>query len=50
MLKEFAYRIDLSWLVFGFIGIGTLVIALLTASFQAYKAAGVNPAVALRSE
>jgi ABC-type antimicrobial peptide transport system permease subunit len=50
MLKEFAYRIDLSWLVFGVIGMGALVIALLTVSFQAYKASTVNPAVALKTE
>jgi len=50
MLKEFAYRIDMSWLVFCVIGTGSLVVALLTVSFQAYKASCVNPAVALKME
>ena len=50
MLKEFAYRINLNWMVFGAIGLGALVVALVTVSFQAYKAAAVNPAVALKAE
>jgi putative ABC transport system permease protein len=50
MLQEFAYRIDLSILVFAGIGMGALAVALLTVSFQAYKAAGINPAVALKTE
>ena len=50
MLLEFAYRINLNWLVFGAIGLGALVLAMITVSFQAYKAASVNPAVALKAE
>jgi putative ABC transport system permease protein len=50
LLKEFAYRIDLSWLVFALIASGALVIAVLTVSFQAYKATGTNPAEALKVE
>ncbi len=50
MLQEFAYRIDLNWLVFATIGLGALVVALVTVSFQAYKASCVNPAVALKTE
>ena len=50
MLLEFAFRINMNWLVFGAIGMGALAVALVTVSFQAYRAAAVNPAVALKSE
>src|SRR5450759_5325906 len=48
LLKQFAYRIDLSLIVFICIAIGAVIIALLTVSFQAYKATGINPAEALK--
>jgi len=50
MLKEFAYRIDISWYVFAFIAAGAVVIAILTVSYQAFKATGTNPAEALKVE
>ena len=50
LLKQFAYRIDLSILVFLEIAGGAILIALLTVSFQAYKATGINPAEALKVE
>lgn len=50
MLLEFAYRIDINWLVFGGIGLGALIIALATVSIQSYRASSVNPAVALKTE
>lgn len=50
MLKGFAYRIEMSALVFAAIGLGALVIALITVSFQAYRAASVSPSLALKSE
>jgi putative ABC transport system permease protein len=50
MLLGFAYRINMSWLIFGAIGLGVLIVALATVSFQAYKASCVNPAVALKTE
>ncbi len=50
LLKQFAYRIDLSFLVFAGIALGAILIALLTVSFQAYKATGINPAEALKVE
>jgi ABC-type antimicrobial peptide transport system permease subunit len=50
MLEQFAYRIDMSLFVFAAIAAGAVVLALATVSFQAYKAAGINPAVALKSE
>ena len=42
-LQDFAYRITISWWVFAVAGIGALLIALLTVSFQAIKAAGSKP-------
>jgi putative ABC transport system permease protein len=50
LLKQFAYRIDISFLIFAGIALGALVIAILTVSFQAYKATGINPAEALKVE
>jgi predicted permease len=50
LLKQFANRIDMSLLVFAGIGLGAVIIAMLTVSFQAYKATGINPAEALKVE
>jgi putative ABC transport system permease protein len=49
-LQDFAYRIDIGWTVFGLAGGMALVIALLTVSFQALKAALANPVDSLRYE
>lgn len=49
-LREFTYRIELSWWVFLLGGISALAIALITISFQAVKAAVSNPVNSLRSE
>jgi putative ABC transport system permease protein len=49
-LQSFAYRIDISWWVFAFAALAALLIALLTVSFQAIKAAIANPVNSLRSE
>jgi putative ABC transport system permease protein len=49
-LQSFAYRIDISWWVFTIAGVLALLIALLTVSFQSYKAASKNPVEALRYE
>jgi putative ABC transport system permease protein len=49
-LHDFAYRITISWWVFLIAGIIALVIALLTISFKAIKAAVANPVKSLRSE
>jgi putative ABC transport system permease protein len=49
-LQGFAYRIDISWWIFAVAGIIALLIALLTVSFQAIKAAITNPVKSLRSE
>ncbi len=49
-LQNFAYRIDISWWVFVLAGSIAFLIALLTVSFQSYRAAGKNPVEALRYE
>ncbi|MEO8819326.1 MAG: ABC transporter permease [Ginsengibacter sp.] len=49
-LEGFAYRINVSWLVFAIAGILALLIALITISFQAIKAGMANPIKSLRSE
>ncbi|MBN1221600.1 MAG: ABC transporter permease [Candidatus Aminicenantes bacterium] len=49
-LADFAYRISPSILVFLFAGTGTLMIALLTVSFQALKAAYSDPVKSLKYE
>jgi putative ABC transport system permease protein len=49
-LQDFAYRINISWWVFLAAGVAALLIALLTVSFQAIKAAIANPVKSLRSE
>ena len=49
-LQNFAYRINMSWWEFALAGIIVLVIALLTVSWQSYRAANKNPVEALRYE
>ncbi|MEB2775005.1 ABC transporter permease [Algoriphagus sp. D3-2-R+10] len=49
-LETFAYRTSIDWTVFLWTGGITLLIALLTVSSQAIKAALVNPAETLKSE
>jgi len=50
LLKQFAYRIEISYFVLLYIALGAIVIALLTVSFHAYNATGTNPAEALKVE
>ena len=47
---DFAYRTPMEWWVFIFAGGITLVITLLTVSFQAIKAAFIKPVTSLRTE
>ncbi|HEU4903419.1 MAG TPA: FtsX-like permease family protein, partial [Flavisolibacter sp.] len=49
-LEDFAYRTSIGWWVFAATGITALVIALITVSFQAIKAALTNPVKNLRTE
>jgi putative ABC transport system permease protein len=49
-LSEFAHRISISPTLFIFSGLGAIVIAWLTVSYQAIKAAATNPVKSLRYE
>jgi putative ABC transport system permease protein len=49
-LQNFAYRIDIGWWTFLLAGAMALLIALLTVSYQAIKAALANPVESLRYE
>lgn len=49
-LQNFAYKTKLEWWIFALAGILAVAIAILTVSFQSYKAATRNPVEALRYE
>ena len=49
-LEDFAYRIQLHWWIFALAGIVALLIAIVTLSLQAIKAAVANPVKSLRNE
>ncbi len=49
-LEDFAYRIPIQWWMFLLAGLIALVIALITVSFHALKAARANPVKSLRTE
>ena len=49
-LQDFAYRIELNWWIFTAVGLVALVVALITLSFQAIRAALSNPVNSLRTE
>ncbi|MEL6865392.1 MAG: ABC transporter permease [Bacteroidota bacterium] len=49
-LANFAYQINISWLVFVMAGAIALIIVLLSVGFQTFKAAIANPVDALRQE
>ena len=49
-LQNFAYRINIQWWVFLLAGFIALLIALVTISFQAIKAAVANPVKSIRTE
>ena len=49
-LQDFAYRVSISWWVFAVAGFAALAIALMTVSFQAIRAALMNPVKSLRTE
>ena len=49
-LQDFAYRIDIGWWIFFAAGVIALLIALITVSSQAIKAAVANPVKSLRTE
>ncbi|RYF65469.1 MAG: FtsX-like permease family protein, partial [Cytophagaceae bacterium] len=49
-LASYAFHADLSWWVFTLAGVGAVTITLLTVSYQAIKAALMNPVKSLRAE
>ncbi len=49
-LQDFIYRIQINWWVFLVAAAAAIIIAILTVSFQAIKAAVANPVKSLRSE
>ena len=49
-LESFSFKIDLSWWIFAMGGVGAILIALLTISYQAIRAALANPVDSLRDE
>jgi putative ABC transport system permease protein len=49
-LEGFAYRVEISWWIFVVAGLTASLIALLTVSFQAVRAAIANPVKSLRTE
>jgi putative ABC transport system permease protein len=49
-LQDFAYRTNISWTVFAITTVLALLIALITISFQAIRAAIANPVKSLRTE
>lgn len=49
-IQEYNYRTELNWWIFAAAALGTLVITLLTVSFQSLKAAINNPVKSLKTE
>ncbi|QEM08648.1 FtsX-like permease family protein [Mucilaginibacter rubeus] len=49
-LQAFEYRVNISWWMFALAGVLALVIALITVSSQAIKAARMNPVKSLKAE
>jgi len=49
-LENFAYKTTLNWWIFALAGLIALLIALITVSWQTFKAARRNPIEALRYE
>ncbi len=49
-LNNFAYRVDIPWYIFILSAVVALVIAVLTVSYQSFRAANKNPVDALRYE
>jgi ABC-type antimicrobial peptide transport system permease subunit len=49
-LQDYAYRVEIKWWIFIIAAVAAGVVALLTVSYQAIKAAVANPVESLRSE
>ena len=49
-LQDFVYRTNISWWIFAIAGLLAIMIALITVSYQAIKAAIANPVKSLKTE
>jgi len=49
-LQDFSYRIEIHWWIFALAGIAALLVAFVTVSSQAIRAANLNPVKTLRDE
>lgn len=49
-LQNFAYRVEVQWWIFAVAGVGTVLIALATLSFQSIRAAVANPIESLKND
>lgn len=49
-LQNYPYRVDIKWWVFAWAGLLSIIIAIVTVSFQAIRAALSNPVNSLRTE
>jgi putative ABC transport system permease protein len=49
-LEDFAYKTDLHWWIFALAGLFSMLIALLTVSYQSIRAALMNPVKSLKTE
>ncbi|MBO9638753.1 MAG: ABC transporter permease, partial [Siphonobacter aquaeclarae] len=49
-LRKFYYHIAISWWIFAAAGLLALIVAVLTVSSQAFRAATANPVKSLKSE
>lgn len=49
-LGHYSYHTELSWWIFVLTGIGAIVIALVTVSYQSLKAAIINPVKSVKAD
>ena len=49
-LQDYEYRVTIGWWVFGITVAGAMLLAIVTVSYQAIRAARLNPVKSLRSE
>ncbi len=49
-MQKYNYRVEISWWIFAAAGGGTLLITLLTVSYQSIKAALMNPVKSLKTD
>ncbi|MCX6640238.1 MAG: ABC transporter permease [bacterium] len=50
LLQSYAYRVTIDWMIFLYVGLISLLIALLTVSYQSVRAARANPVDSLKYE